>query len=376
MAVGGKTSAEWEQAYKDARMSGGVDAEVAARQAYADAFKQQRNPAAAPTTVEEIQNPTGSYLGNLPWGSGGSGGGAATGNVFDVGGGNATTAGQNKPYEITNPGGGANPGGVFNAGGGIVNSALGGITPWNITAPQTVAGQIQNLTDPNSPLIQQARTRALQGMNARGIINSSLGLSAADAAAYDAAMPIAQADAATQAKAAGYNADQQNQQYTLDKNLSNSWNQALLQSDTTKYTANLQAETQKLNNESQQLISRLNNEQQVVLANLNNENNRLLNTNRDAATAYNNSMQYINAINSNPNMDEEAKTRAVAQVYYNLDTQLKTLSKTSGLDVRSSLSLANAPGFDDKGNYIGFPAKGAAPAAAPPAVNNQPGNGA
>ena len=43
------------------------------------------------------------------------------------------------------------------------------------------------------------------------MLNSSMAMTAADSAAYDAAMPIATADAATYSKAAGYNVDQANQ---------------------------------------------------------------------------------------------------------------------------------------------------------------------
>lgn len=301
-------------------------------------------------------------------------GGAATGS-------SAVAEGQNLGNFTASPTpvGGAAPG----VSPGIVN----GVAQWNVTTPQTVAGQVNSLTDPNSPLIQQARAQALQGMNARGIVNSSLAQTAADAAAYQTALPIATADAATYSKAAGYNVDQANQATALGKQLDSQWRQAQLSADTTRYgtdvnaasnryntdvtagtnryntdsgaattryTAELQADTQRLNNESQQTIARLNNDQQITVAKLNADNNKLLNTNRDAATAFNNSMQYINSINQNDKMDSETKTRAIAQIYYNLDTQLRTLTRTSGLEVSKTLSLANSPGFDAEGRYVGF----------------------
>lgn len=350
--------------------------------------EEQANAANATSAAQTVKNPA-PYVDTAYALQGGGPGGNLTGSQADI---DAYFAGQ-KAVSSAPPGttsnGGAGPtniavpvgsGGSGSSSGGIINSATGmsgALKPWEVTTDQTVAGNINSIVSAGSPLLEQARTRALQGMNARGLINSSIATGAADTAVYDVANTIAQADAATKAKAAGYNADQYNQQLTLDKNLANSWNQAQLQADTTKYTANLQAETQKLNNASQQLIAGLNNDQQTTVAKLNNENNRLLNTNRDAATAFNNSMQYINAINSNPNMDADAKTRAVAQIYYNLDTQLKTLSKTAGIDVRSSLSLANAPGFDAQGNYIGFDSVNKKPAEAPaPATASVDQNGA
>ena len=84
-------------------------------------------------------------------------------------------------------------------------------TTWTVTPDQTVAGQITRLTDPNNPIIQQARSRSNQAMNSRGLLNSSIASTAADSAAYDVALPIAQADAANASKVAGYNANRKDE---------------------------------------------------------------------------------------------------------------------------------------------------------------------
>jgi hypothetical protein len=299
------------------------------------------------------------FGGTSPSTTGNSGGSTPSGGAV-FGGTNPNTAGATTPTDtFTNnkgplqvgTGTGSSNTGSSTTGTGIINSA---ITPWNVTKDQTVAGNIESLLAQDSPLMQQARTRANQQMASRGLINSSLAASAADSAMYDVANTIAQTDAATKAKASGYNVDQLNQQVTLDKQLANQMSQAQLSADTSRYSTDVNAATQKLNNESAQLIARLNNEQQTTLQRMQNENQRLLQTNQQAAQAYNNSMQYIDVINRDPNLDADAKTRAQAQIYYNLQTQLRTLAAVSGVDVTQSLSLANAPGFDDKGNYVGF----------------------
>ena len=59
----------------------------------------------------------------------------------------------------------------------------------------TVAGQMESLLSKDSPYLTQARTRAAEGMNARGLLNSSIAIGAGEAAAYDAALPIASQDA-------------------------------------------------------------------------------------------------------------------------------------------------------------------------------------
>lgn len=82
----------------------------------------------------------------------------------------------------------------------------------------TVAGQLDQVISQNSPLLQQARRRATlksdQAMNDRNLLNSSLALGAAieaaDAALYDRALPIAQADAQMYGNASFKTTDAQN----------------------------------------------------------------------------------------------------------------------------------------------------------------------
>ncbi len=61
---------------------------------------------------------------------------------------------------------------------------------------ETVAGQLRGLLeDPDSNYMQRARTSAWQYANSRGLLNSSIAATAGEAAAIDAALPIAQQDA-------------------------------------------------------------------------------------------------------------------------------------------------------------------------------------
>lgn len=89
---------------------------------------------------------------------------------------------------------------------------------WNVDPKtQTVAGQLESVLSKDSPLMQQARTRATQGMQSRGLANSSMALGAADSAMYDKALQIATPDAATYADAAKTNMAANNQ-FGLQKN--------------------------------------------------------------------------------------------------------------------------------------------------------------
>jgi hypothetical protein len=190
-----------------------------------------------------------------------------------------------------------------------------------LSPDQTVEGRIQSIIAANSPIIQQARTHAMETANSRGLLNSSMAAQAGEAAAFQAATPIATADAATAAKVGQYNVEAANQ-HGLQQ----------MQSD----------------------------------------NAKLLQTNNQASTAFNQALVAIANINNNDKMDAAAKTQAIATIQQNLQSQLKTLGATSGLDLTSQLNFGGYPGFDSNGNFVGFDSGGStvgsAPAAAAPAM--------
>lgn len=92
--------------------------------------------------------------------------------------------------------------------GSVTAPGQASVTPPQNTAPEpvkvpkmelpsenTVEGRVRSMLDPNNPLVQQARTQATQQAASRGLLNSSLAMTAADDAMYKAVLPIAQADA-------------------------------------------------------------------------------------------------------------------------------------------------------------------------------------
>lgn len=93
---------------------------------------------------------------------------------------------------------------------GINLSDLQESTSWDVQPNETVRSQLQQIIADDSPLMQQARARALQTANGRGLLNSTMAMTAADSAMYDAAMPIATQDAGTYARAGEFNANTKN----------------------------------------------------------------------------------------------------------------------------------------------------------------------
>lgn len=193
-------------------------------------------------------------------------------------------------------------------------------TEWTVDNNQTVAGQVNKLIGENSPLIEQARTNAKQQMNARGLVNSAMGVSAGETAAYTAALPIAQADAATYAKSAGYNADQVNQKNLQDAQYTNAASQ--FNADATNVASRFNA-------------SAIND---ATLKQMAESNQKLLSTNSEAASLMNQATGVINNILMNDKMDSAAKQEASRQVYENLRLQLSVLGATSALDLSSILN--------------------------------------
>lgn len=85
-----------------------------------------------------------------------------------------------------------------------------GFNKWEVTPPQTVQQQAAGIVAADGSLMQQARGRAMQQMNERGLVNSTLAIQAGQDAVLDRAIQIAQQDAATNAEAAKFNAGQSN----------------------------------------------------------------------------------------------------------------------------------------------------------------------
>ncbi len=77
------------------------------------------------------------------------------------------------------------------------NAGLKTATSYIDQAKNTVAGQLNSLLSSDSPYIKQAENKAKEQSASRGLLNSSIAAGAGRAAAYEAALPIAQQDAET-----------------------------------------------------------------------------------------------------------------------------------------------------------------------------------
>jgi hypothetical protein len=110
---------------------------------------------------------------------------------------------------------------------------------WNVDSPQTVTGQVRDIVTAGGPLMKQAEARSNMRMNSRGLLNSSLAVGAGQSALYDAALPMAQADAQTNAQAANFNANAANAASQFGADATN--RQSLANQDATNRASEFQA---------------------------------------------------------------------------------------------------------------------------------------
>lgn len=184
---------------------------------FANMLYNQFNPASVSTAINEgnLNNAGAAALKSFA-AKGGPGG-------YPVGGGPGG-GGDRAPQPAGGP---VTDGGLPGApgAGGIVSSALsaGSILPGGAEAAglgpverdvqgnQTVQGQLADLLKTGNPLLEQAKARAMQQANARGLQNTSMAAQAGEEAILAAAMPIAQQDAQTYQQQALANQDIVNQ---------------------------------------------------------------------------------------------------------------------------------------------------------------------
>lgn len=129
------------------------------------------------------------------------------------------------------------------------------VTGREVTPEQLVQYQLNRILDSNSPLLQSARTRGLQFANQRGLLNSSIAAQASEQAAIDAALQIAQQDAATYAGADAQTVDAMNRAALQDASLGTNVNIVNADSANTAIQGFLNRESQRALQDDAQLFT-------------------------------------------------------------------------------------------------------------------------
>jgi len=250
----------------------------------------------------------------------------------------------------------------------------------------TVAGQLRGLLSQDSPFITRARTSAAQAANARGLSNSSMAAGAGEAAAIDAATPIAAADAGTYSAqrlanqtatntANEVGVTEANKAYLLDR--SGKINQELealkarnisslsaqeanqlqtltaqkgeidrqLQAASAEQQSTLQSERfaqqsqLNINSDAAAYVrQQLQGDQAAQLADIEGSNRVLLQSNAGAASLYTGTMGSIASIMGNPDLKPDDKNKAVGVYQDLLRSGLSVIGSSANVDYVSLLN--------------------------------------
>lgn len=253
-----------------------------------------------------------------------------------------------------------------------------------VQSNDTVQGQIKGLIDQDSPLMQQAQRRALESANARGQLNSSMAIGAAQGALYDAALPIAQHDAGTSFTANQKTVDATNAARNFGAAAENqaSLANAQLGTDVSKTNAGLineaagksaaaanqsslaqlDVETRKdlatqdvesrlqlanLDSATRIQLQNLDNQSRMQLSTMENQYRQLLQANTNAASMYSQAVAAIGNISSNPNMPQDAKDNAIQTQLNMLQEALRTTEEITRQTPATVSSLNLSQFFSD-----------------------------
>ena len=230
---------------------------------------------------------------------------------------------------------------------------------WDVKPNQTVQGQVKAIIDENSPLMQQAETRSLQKANARGLMNSSIAVGAGQSALYDAAAPIAAADAATFARAGEFDAGAKQQVNLANQGSTNTADQfnagsinqvnsqnSQLQTNVALNNASLNTDIAKFNASESNALTKLGMDAQTKteLAGIEASYKVLMQSSASAADLYKQMVQNTANIMQSKDMDAGTKRTAINNQVALLNNGLGIIGQIGNLNLGDLLTFDSVPG--------------------------------
>jgi hypothetical protein len=200
---------------------------------------------------------------------------------------------------------------------------------------ETVSGQLNKVLSDGSPVLDRARTRAAEVANSRGLLNSSMGVQAGEAAVIDAATPIAAADANVYGTAARENQAAKNTSLQVGTDATNRANLA------NAGDANAFAKMQE-QGKIETGLQTLRGTQSKELANIEANYKNLIQASASAGRNFETSQSAITNIMADPNTSAEFKQNAVAKVSGMLQSSLTILGAIANLDLSGLLDFSAA----------------------------------
>jgi hypothetical protein len=231
------------------------------------------------------------------------------------------------------------------------------LTAPTVTSDMTVAGQVEGIIAKDSPLMQQAATRARQAMNGRGLVNSSMAVGAGQAALYDAAAPIARQDAQTHASfasqafdaqtaAARQDAQNRNDNVRLDASLvqqASLANQEMaVRQSTERYQASVQSALANADAATRLQLQQIDAQTRQTLAETEARYRTSMQTSDSMARSYQSMIDSITRVMSDPNLDAAGRQAAITNITELYQGSLGIQEQISGLDLGDILAEGGA----------------------------------
>lgn len=205
------------------------------------------------------------------------------------------------------------------------NAAQNSIYTRAVDPKETVAGQLETLLKADSPYLQRAQALAAEQANSRGLMNSTLASSAGTAAAIDAALRVAQPDAATFNEAGRYNTDIQNTY--LRESLAHQRGQSNMQ------LANA------LQQDSLRLSAQLDSDSRERLMAISQNYSQLISGSTAASQSVQQMNQNIAQILASPDIAQENKQGLINKVIESTRASLTILGVINGIDFGALLDF-------------------------------------
>ena len=206
-----------------------------------------------------------------------------------------------------------------------------------VDAPtETVAGQLHSLLSSGNPYVERAKSGARDTANQRGLLNTSMAAGAGEAAAIDAALPIASADANVYGTAS-----RENQGYTNTAGQFNAGakNTASLQGSAAANTSLLSAQTAGQDVELQTLKGN----QAKELADIEAKYKNTTQSSASATALFSQVSKNIADILNDPNTSAEQKQSAVDFQRNMLEMQLIIIGELANIDLVDLLDFSALP---------------------------------
>lgn len=206
-------------------------------------------------------------------------------------------------------------------------------TTRSVTNDELVEHRLTGLLNRDNPYISQARSRSMDESNRRGLLNSSIAMGAAEGAAIERALPIAQQDASTYATQGLTNQQAQNTAGQFNTGEANKFSMSRLQN---------QQDIGKMNLQHTQDIEKLNLDatNKTSLANIEANYKTLMQASASASDVWKTTIAAINDIQTNKDMPPETKNAAVQQQLDLARASLALIGGMNALDLEGLLDFS------------------------------------